>query len=263
MRRRDFIKGVVGPAIAWSIPALAQSPVAVVGFLNSASPDGFGERITAFKHGLQQTGYIADRNVKIEYRWAEGHFDRLPLMADELVKRRADVIAATGSSNSALAARAATATIPIVFTTGGDPVADGLVTNLSRPGGNVTGMTNFSNAVLPKRLGLIRELLPSAALIAVLVNPSNTSTTSDIKTCKRRSVPADKTSSSRMPVLNVRSIPLLRALFKKASVPLCWMRTDFSEVALSTRLTCRAILAAHNLFRSRIRVCRWPYELRT
>ncbi|HVI12091.1 MAG TPA: ABC transporter substrate-binding protein, partial [Pseudolabrys sp.] len=91
MRRRDFIKGVVGSAIAWPIPALAQSPVAVVGFLNSASPDGFGERIIAFKHGLQQTGYIADQNVKIEYRWAEGHFDRLPLMADELVKRRVDV----------------------------------------------------------------------------------------------------------------------------------------------------------------------------
>jgi putative ABC transport system substrate-binding protein len=190
MRRRDFIKGVVGSAIAWPIPALAQSPVALVGFLNSASSDGFGERITAFKHGLQQTGYIADQNVKIEYRWAEGHFDRLPLMADELVKRRVDVIAATGSSNSALAARAATATIPIVFTTGGDPVADGLVTNLSRPGGNVTGMTNFSNAVLPKRLGLIRELLPSAALIAVLVNPSNTSTASDIKNLQQAERPS-------------------------------------------------------------------------
>jgi putative tryptophan/tyrosine transport system substrate-binding protein len=181
MRRRDFVKGIIGSA-ASAFAANAQQPsMPIIGFLNSASPDGFQDRLRAFKQGLYEVGYITDQNVKIEYRWAEGHFDHLAVLADELVRRGVALIAAGGSPNAALAARTATATIPIVFFNGGDPVADGLVTNLSRPGGNATGVTYFSNVVLPKRLGLLCELIPNTNLIAVLINPNNTSTTSDTR----------------------------------------------------------------------------------
>jgi putative ABC transport system substrate-binding protein len=177
MRRRDFIGGIAGAAGAWPLTARAQQPtIPTVGFLNSGSAEGYGARVVAFKKGLQETGYTDGQNVQIEYRWAEGHFDRLPAMAADLVQRKVAVIVAGGSPNPALAAKAATKTIPIVFTNGSDPIADGLVTNLSRPGGTITGVTFFSNVVLPKRLGLLRQLLPNAGLIAVLINPNNAST---------------------------------------------------------------------------------------
>src|SRR5262249_35861961 len=147
---------------------------------NSASANAFDARTIAFKKGLQETGYMDGQNVRIEYRWAEGHFDRLPAMAADLVQRQVAVIAASGSPNPALAAKAAAKTIPIVFIYGGDPIADGLVTSLSRPGSNITGVTTFSNLVLPKRFGLLRELLPNSGLIAVMINPNNTST-ADVK----------------------------------------------------------------------------------
>jgi putative tryptophan/tyrosine transport system substrate-binding protein len=177
VRRREFIS-LIGGAAAWPLAAGAQQPtIPTIGFLNSASAEGYGARVIAFKKGLQETGYTEGQNIRIEYRWAEGHFDRLPAMATDLVQRKVAVIAAGGSPNPALAAKAATKTIPIVFTNGGDPIADGLVTNLSRPGGTITGAIFFSNVFLPRRLGLLRELLPDAGLIAVLINPNNTSTT--------------------------------------------------------------------------------------
>jgi putative ABC transport system substrate-binding protein len=176
MRRRDLIKVIAGAA-AWPVATRAQQPaIPTIGFLNSASADGYGARVIAFKKGLHETGYTDGQNVQIEYRWAEGHFDRLPAMAADLVQRKVAVIAAGGSPNPALAAKAATKTIPIVFANGGDPIADGLVTSLSRPAGNITGVTFFSNVVLPKRLGLLRELLPNADLIGLLINPNNAST---------------------------------------------------------------------------------------
>ncbi len=182
MRRREFITLLGGAATAWPLIASAQQPaVPVIGFLNSASPERFGTLIAAFNQGLREGGFVDGQNVKIEYRWAEGHYDLLPALVTDLIQRRVAAIAATGSPNSVQIAKTATATIPIVFANGGDPVADGVVTSLNRPGGNVTGVTFFSNVLVAKRLGLLRELSPTAAVIAVLVNPNNARAQSDTK----------------------------------------------------------------------------------
>lgn len=147
--------------------------MAVIGFLNSRAPGEAAPLVAAFRKGLGESGYVEGRNVAIDYRWAEGRYDRLPAMAADLVSRKVDVIAATGGPNSAQAAKGATATIPIVFATGTDPVATGLVASLARPGGNVTGFTIMNVELIPKRLELISELVPQATTVALLVNPKN------------------------------------------------------------------------------------------
>jgi putative ABC transport system substrate-binding protein len=144
----------------------------VIGFLNSASPQPFANYVAGFRAGLKQTGYVDGQNVTIEFRWAESHYDRLPEMAADLVRRKVAVLAATGGAPSITAAKAATATIPIVFTLGSDPVRLGFVTSLSRPGGNITGVNLFIVAMESKRLGLLRALVPGVQLIAVLLNPN-------------------------------------------------------------------------------------------
>ncbi len=144
----------------------------VIGFLNGASPDGYAPSVAPFRQGLNEAGYVDGQNATIEYRWAEGHYDRLPALAADLVQQKVTVIAAT-STPAALAAKAATSTVPIVFTTGGDPIKLGLVASLRRPGGNVTGSTQLSVEVGPKRLELARELFPGATTVALLVNPAN------------------------------------------------------------------------------------------
>jgi putative ABC transport system substrate-binding protein len=174
LRRREFIRLLGGAAVSWPLAVRAQQPaMPVVGFIHILSPETVPRFVPAFRQGLKEVGYVEGQNLAVEYRWAQGQYDRLPGLVADLVRRQVAVIAATGGDPSPQIAKAATQTIPIVFTANSDPVAEGLVTSLNRPGGNATGVTIFGPAAVTKRLQLLRDLMPQVVAIAYLMNPNN------------------------------------------------------------------------------------------
>ena len=209
MKRRQFI-GLLGGATAWPLAAQAQqSAMPILGFLNTASPEPFADYVRAFRAGLSTMGYVEGRNLLIEYRWAEGNSLRLKEMAADLVRRRVDVIAATGGSPAVLEAKAATTTIPIVFQIGADPIKLGLVDSLNRPGGNVTGATMMASDLGSKRLELLRELVPQATSFVALINPATPTAQSQMRDLKQ----AADTLGLRVNVLNASAEAELEPAF--------------------------------------------------
>ena len=209
MKRREFITLLGGAAAAWPLAARSQQPtMPVIGFLNGGSAAQWAHLVVAYRRGLSETGYVEGRNVAIEFRWAEGQYDLLPAMAADLVRRRVTVIASGGGDPPALAAKGATTTIPIVFTSGGDPVKSGLVKSLNRPDGNVTGVGSFTLVTGSKRLGLLRELVRPVT-VAVLTNPDNPSSHIEMEDLQS----AAKIYDQRLLVLNATSEPDINSAF--------------------------------------------------
>jgi putative ABC transport system substrate-binding protein len=242
LKRRDFITLLGGAGAAWPLGARAQQPaMPVMGYLNSRSRDTDAPLLAAFHRGLNETGYVEGQNVAMEYRWAEGQYDRLPVLASDLVRRQVAVMAAT-STPAALAAKAATSAIPIVFTTAADPVAVGLVDSLSRPSGNATGVNIYLSDLGAKRLELLRELVPNAAVIGMLVNPDFPDAESQSKDAKE----AARTLGQQVHIVNANS----EGDFKRAFATFTDLKADALLVSTDALFLSRreqlVALAAHH-----------------
>ena len=211
MKRREFITLLGGAAAAWPLAARAQQPtMPVIGFLDPRSPNELADRLRGFRKGLKDEGFVEGQNVAIEYRWAENQMDRLPELASDLVRRQVAVIVAPGGLTSALAAKAATATIPILFVVADDPVRLGLVASLARPDGNLTGINFFSGELTAKRLELLRELVPAITRVAVLVNPANAA---NAETVSREAEKAARVTRLQIQVFNASNSREINAAF--------------------------------------------------
>lgn len=207
MRRRDFITLLGAAAVTWPLGARAQTPMPVVGFMSGRAPEESAHLVAAFRQGLADSGFVDGQNVTIEFRWAEGDYDRLPGLAAELVNRKVAILIGVGGDVSAVAAAKATTTIPVVFGMGGDPVKAGIVASFNRPGGNVTGYTIWTNEMESKRLGLLRELVPGIPVIGVLVNPRFPPTVQELDDLE----PAAKGVAQRLFVARANDDPELDA----------------------------------------------------
>ena len=218
LRRRDFIT-LLGGAATWPLAARAQQrAMPVIGLLTSGFPETSVNRVTAFRQGLNEMGYVDGQNVAVEYRWAEGRYDRFPALVADLIRRKASVIATAGNPLATRVARAATSTIPIVFAIGEDPVKLGLIASLARPGGNLTGVNFFVSELVAKRLGLLHEMVPKATRVAVLVNPANTVTSKSTVRDVQAAAPA---LGLQIQIFNARTIRVIDAAYASpcASAP--------------------------------------------
>ena len=239
MKRREFITLLGGAAAAWPLAARGQQPaMPVIGYLDPRSPHTIADQLRAFRQGLKDAGYVEGENVAIEYRWAEGQFDLLPALAAELVRRRVAVIATNGGPTAAFAAKAATTTIPIVFSVAEDPVSLGLVASLARPSGNLTGVNLVLGELTAKRLGLLRELVPGAARVAVLVNPANST---NAETTLRDVEPAARAVGLQIQLLKASTSQEIEAAFAS----FVRERPDALFVGHDTFLTSRRVQLVH------------------
>jgi putative tryptophan/tyrosine transport system substrate-binding protein len=244
MQRREFITLIGGAAVAWPLALRAQPALPVVGFIRDGSADASARQVAAFRKGLNETGYVEGQNVTVEYHWLEGQYDQLPALLADLIRRRVAVIATPGGVPT-LAAKAATATIPIVFSVGEDPVKLGLVASLARPGGNVTGINIFLQEAVAKRLRLLHELVPKAVRIAVLINPGNVSVA---ETTVREVQKAAPTMKLQIQILKATTISEIDAAF----ATLARERLDALLVAGDTFLISRRVQIATLTARDRI-----------
>src|SRR5215471_10619738 len=243
MNRRHFITLLTGTAAALPLAVHAQQPAPpVIGFLISQPLGPFAERLGRFHRGLKEGGFVEGANLAVEYRWADSHEDRLPALAADLVGRKVKVIAGLDSTQAVLAAKAATTTIPIVFHIGGDPVSNRLVESLGHPGGNVTGVTPMSNALGPKRLGLLHDLLPKASTVAVLINPTNPNAEPDVKALQAAAASIGMTVKA-LSARNEREIDAFFATLVREHIPAFITSPDSLFVARREQI---AALATYN-----------------